>query len=79
MVVAQSYIDEDQGIDREPEDVDELIKGIMTCLDDQAKAFHWCMAVMKKKGLFTKFKGRMKQHCNNIIDFMTKGFMKKKN
>lgn len=35
MVNAQSYIDEDQGINQKQEGVDELIEGIMTCLDQR--------------------------------------------
>jgi hypothetical protein len=79
MVNAQPYIDEDQGINQKQEGVDELIEGIMTCLDDDGKVFHWCMAVMQKKGLLNNFKGKMKQGYNNIKDFLTTKLMKNKN
>jgi GTPase SAR1 family protein len=79
MVNAQPYIDEDQGINQRQEGVDELIEGIMTCLDDDGKVFHWCMAVMQKKGLLNNFKGKMKQGYNNIKDFLTTKLMKNKN
>ena len=39
MVNAQPFIDEDQHINRGEEGVDELIEGIMTCLDDDGKVF----------------------------------------
>ncbi len=76
MINAQPYIDEDQGLHREQEGVDELIEGIMTCLDNDGRVFHWCMAVMQKKGLLNNFKGKMKQRFTNIKDFLTKKFKK---
>ncbi len=76
MVNAQPYIDEDQHINREQEGVDELIEGIMMCLDDDGRVFHWCMAVMQKKGLLNNFKGKMKQGFTNIKDFFIRKFTK---
>ena len=78
MVNAQPYIDEDQNIRREEEGVDELIEGIMSCLDDDAKVFHWCMAVIQKKGLRSNFKGKLRQSYENFVDFFGKRFTKKK-
>lgn len=74
MVNTQPYIDEDQDIHREEEGVDELIEGIMTCIDDDGRVFHWCMAVMQKKGLIGEFKGKMKQSYANMKGFFTKRF-----
>lgn len=79
MVNAQIYIDEDQNISREEEGVDELIEGIMSCLDDDGKVFHWCMAVIQKKGLQRNFRGKLKQTCGNVLDFFRKRFTKEKN
>jgi len=79
MVNVQPYIDEERDINREQEGVDELIEGIMTCLDDDGKVFHWCMAFMEKKRLLNNFKGRMKQRFANIKDFFTRRVIKKEN
>jgi small GTP-binding protein len=79
MVNAAPYIDEDQNINHEQEGVDQLIEGIMTCLDDDGKVFHWCMAVMQKRGLADNFKGRMKQRYTDFKSFLTTRFTKKKN
>jgi hypothetical protein len=78
MVNAQPYIDEDLNINYEEEGVDELVEGIMTCLDDDGKVFHWCMAVMQKKGIQNNFKGKMKQHYQDLKHFFTKRFTKNK-
>ncbi|CAF3577098.1 unnamed protein product [Rotaria sordida] len=78
MVNAQPFIDEDQNINYEQEGIDELIEGIMTCLDSDAKIVHWCMAVMQKKGLLNNFKGKIKQRFSNIKDFFVRKFTKTK-
>ncbi len=78
MVNAQPYIDEDLNINYEEEGVDELVEGIMTCLDDDGKVFHWCMAVMQKKGIQNNFKGKMKQHYQDLKHFFAKRFTKNK-
>ena len=59
MVNAQPYIDEDQNINREEEGVDELIEGIMSCLDDDGKVLHWCMAVIERRRLRNHFRGKL--------------------
>ncbi|CAF3486280.1 unnamed protein product [Rotaria sp. Silwood1] len=53
MVNAQTYVDEEQGINNPPESVDELIEGIMNCLEDDSKVFHWCMAAIQRKGIIS--------------------------
>jgi GTPase SAR1 family protein len=80
MVNSQSYIDEDLNINHEEVGVDELIEGIMTCLDDDGKVFHWCMTVMKKRGILDNynFKGRMKQRYQDFKHFFAKRFTKHK-
>ncbi|CAF3460401.1 unnamed protein product [Rotaria sp. Silwood1] len=78
MVNAQPYIDEEQNIHHEQEGIDELIEGIMTCLDCDAKIFHWCMAVMQKKGLLNSFTGKIKQRFANIKDFFVRKLTKTK-
>jgi small GTP-binding protein len=76
MINTQPYIDEEQGINHEQEGVDELIEGIMTSLDNDGKVFHWCMAVIQKKGLHENFKGKMKRCFTNFADFFVKKFVK---
>ncbi|CAF4494781.1 unnamed protein product [Rotaria sp. Silwood2] len=78
MVNAQPYIDEEQNINHEQEGIDELIEGIMTCLDSDAKIFHWCVAVMQKKGLLNNFKGKIKQRFANVKDFFVRKLTKTK-
>ncbi|CAF0869576.1 unnamed protein product [Rotaria sp. Silwood1] len=78
MVNAQPYIDEEQNIHHEQKGIDELIEGIMTCLDCDAKIFHWCMAVMQKKGLLNSFTGKIKQRFANIKDFFVRKLTKTK-
>ena len=77
MVNAQPYIDEDQNIHHEQEGVDELIEGIMSCLDDDGKVFYWCMAMIQKKGLRNNFRGKLKKSYDNFVDFFEKRFSKK--
>jgi hypothetical protein len=76
MVNSQSYTDEDLKINYEEEGVDELVEGIMTCLDDDGKVFHWCMTIMQKKGILNNFKGKMKRGYQDLKHFFTKRFTK---
>ena len=77
MVNAQPYVDDEQPLNHPQTGIDELIEGILACLDDDGRIFHWCMAVMKNKEMQSTFKGRLKQHAIDCKDFLIKRFYKK--
>ncbi|CAF2821130.1 unnamed protein product [Rotaria sp. Silwood2] len=78
MVNAQPYVDEEQGINKPQQGIDELLEGIMTCLNSEGKVFHWCMATMQKKGLVDSLMEKMKHIFPNLQDFLTDLFTNKK-
>jgi GTPase SAR1 family protein len=78
MINARPYVDDEQGLNHEQSGVDELIEGIMMCLDDDGKVFHWCMTVMQRKGLLGNLKGKANEGVTNIKEFLINRFEKKK-
>ncbi|CAM4835689.1 unnamed protein product [Rotaria magnacalcarata] len=70
MVNSQSYIDEDQAIAYPPTGVDALIEGIMNCLEDDGKVFHWCMAAIQRKGIINNVVRSIKAGAINVKEFL---------
>lgn len=70
MVNAQPYVDEEQGINKLVEGVDELIEGIMNCLKDDSKVFHWCMAAIQRKGVINNVMRGIKSRATDVKDFL---------
>lgn len=77
MVNTQPYVDDEQRLNHPQEGVDEIIVGILACLDDDGRVFYWCMAGMKNKEMQSTFKGRLRRRTINFKDFLIKRFYKK--
>ena len=78
MVNAQAYVDEDQNISKPPEGVDELIEGIITCLKDDGKVFHWCVIAIQKKGILNNAVRNIKARVIDVKEFLGSLFSNKK-
>ncbi|CAF3716455.1 unnamed protein product [Rotaria socialis] len=79
MVNSQSYIDEDQAINYPPTGVDALIEGIMNCLEDDGKVFHWCMAAIQRKGIINNVVRSIKAGAINVKEFLASLLNNRKN
>ena len=66
MVNAQPYRNDEPVLNYPQTGVDELIEGILSCLDDDGRVFHWCMAVIQKKEMRSTFKGRLRKRTINF-------------
>ncbi|CAF5033151.1 unnamed protein product [Rotaria sp. Silwood1] len=65
MVNSVAYTDEELGVHREPEGIDELILGILKSLHDE-KFEAWCMAILNNRGFWTRQNHKMRNFGNKL-------------